>query len=45
MLQEGQWLAPQLRATFPWAKLAISMRDPISQSLSMYLHNFSHNRT
>ena len=43
--QEGLWLAPRLREAFPWLRLVISMRDPISQALSMHLHNLSHNRS
>ena len=43
-LQDGHWLAEQLKATFPWLKLVISMRDPISQALAMHLHNLAHNR-
>lgn len=42
---EGVWFAGHLAATFPWLRVLISMRDPISQALSMHLHNLSHNRT
>jgi hypothetical protein len=44
-VQEAHWLAEQLKETFPWLKLVISMRDPISQAIAMHLHNLSHNRT
>lgn len=42
---EGHYMAERLKATFPWVKVVISMRDPISQALAMHLHNLSHNRT
>lgn len=44
-LQEGGWLAAQMAEQLPWVKVVISMRDPISQALAMFLHNYMHNRT
>lgn len=44
-LQEGGWLAAQVAEQLPWVKVVISMRDPISQALAMFLHNYMHNRT
>jgi len=43
--QEGSWLAPQVAQQLPWVKIVVSMRDPISQALAMFLHNYMHNRT
>jgi hypothetical protein len=43
-LQEGEWLAEQLAGTFPWLKVVISMREPISQAIAMHLHNLLHGR-
>lgn len=41
---EGPWLAARVAAAFPWLRVVISMRDPISQALAMHLHNLSHGR-
>ncbi|PSC68106.1 sulfotransferase [Micractinium conductrix] len=43
--QEGGWLAAQMAEALPWVKVVVSMRDPISQALAMFLHNYMHNRT
>lgn len=43
-LQESDWLPEQLAAAFPWLKMAISMREPISQAIAMLLHNVQHGR-
>ena len=43
-VQEADWLAAQLAEAFPWLKLVISMRDPISQAIAMHLHNVAHGR-
>ncbi|KAL4443808.1 hypothetical protein ABPG75_011545 [Micractinium tetrahymenae] len=43
--QEGGWLAAQVAQQLPWVRVVISMRDPISQALAMFLHNYMHNRT
>ena len=44
-MQEGEWLAEQLAGTFPWLKVVISMREPISQAIAMHFHNLAHGRT
>lgn len=41
----GEWLAPQLRELMPWVKLVLSLREPISQAISMLKHNLDHDRT
>ncbi|KAI3429846.1 hypothetical protein D9Q98_010158 [Chlorella vulgaris] len=35
---EGRWLAMQLREHFPWIKIVLTMREPISQAISMVNH-------
>ncbi|PSC68517.1 sulfotransferase [Micractinium conductrix] len=42
---EGRWLAAQLHDLFPWLKIVVSMREPISQAIAMIFHNIEHNRT
>ncbi|KAL4429840.1 hypothetical protein ABPG77_010957 [Micractinium sp. CCAP 211/92] len=42
--QAGSWLAPQLRELMPWLKLVLSLREPISQAISMLQHNLDHGR-
>ncbi|KAL4437388.1 hypothetical protein ABPG75_004527 [Micractinium tetrahymenae] len=42
--QAGDWLAPQLRELMPWLKLVLSLREPISQAISMLQHNLDHDR-
>lgn len=44
-VMEGEWLAQQVAQELPWVKMVVSLREPISQSLAMHLHNLSHNRT
>ncbi|EFN58047.1 hypothetical protein CHLNCDRAFT_142283 [Chlorella variabilis] len=39
VVEESDWLPEQLAAAFPWLKMAISMREPISQAIAMLLHN------
>jgi hypothetical protein len=41
---EGKWLAPQMHQLFPWLKLIVSMREPISQAISMVFHNLDSKR-
>lgn len=41
---EGHWMAAGAARLFPWLKVVIAMRDPISQALAMHLHNLSHGR-
>ena len=43
-LQESEWLPQQLAATFPWLRVVVSLRDPISQAIAMHLHNVMHAR-
>lgn len=38
-------MASQLAATFPWLRVVVSLRDPISQAIAMYNHNVQHNKT
>ncbi len=37
-------MAGQLASTFPWLRVVISLRDPISQAIAMHLHNVMHGR-
>lgn len=41
---EADWMASQLAATFPWLRVVVSLRDPISQAIAMHLHNVMHQR-
>ncbi|KAI7837039.1 hypothetical protein COHA_009116 [Chlorella ohadii] len=41
---EGRWLAPQMAHLFPWLRMIVSMREPISQAISMVFHNLDSNR-
>ncbi|KAL4855091.1 Mitochondrial metalloendopeptidase OMA1 [Chlorella vulgaris] len=41
---EGRWLAMQLREHFPWIKIVLTMREPISQAISMLNHQLDHKR-
>ncbi|PSC68100.1 deacetylase sulfotransferase [Micractinium conductrix] len=41
---ESEWLPQQLAATFPWLRVVVSLRDPISQAIAMHLHNVMHAR-
>lgn len=43
-VQEAAWLPERLAQNFPWLKIIISMRDPISQAMALYLHNIAHDR-
>ena len=40
--QSGEALAAGVRATFPWLKIVVSMREPISRAISMLVHKDSH---
>lgn len=42
---EGKWLAGQLRDLFPWLRIVVSMREPISQAIAMLNHNLEHKRS
>ncbi|KAL4437389.1 hypothetical protein ABPG75_004528 [Micractinium tetrahymenae] len=41
---ESRWLAGQLRDLFPWLKIVVSMREPISQAIAMVFHNLDKGR-
>ncbi|KAL4443805.1 hypothetical protein ABPG75_011542 [Micractinium tetrahymenae] len=41
---EADWIAAQLAATFPWLRVVVALRDPISQAIAMHLHNVMHKR-
>lgn len=41
---EADWMPRQLAETFPWLRVVISLRDPISQAIAMHLHNVMHQR-
>lgn len=42
---ESRWLAGQLRDLFPWLKIVVSMREPISQAIAMVFHNLDKGRS
>ncbi|KAL4429841.1 hypothetical protein ABPG77_010958 [Micractinium sp. CCAP 211/92] len=42
---ESKWLAGQLQDLFPWLKIVVSMREPISQAIAMVFHNLDKGRS
>lgn len=41
---EGRWLAMQLMEIYPWLKIVMTMREPISQAIAMLNHQLDHKR-